>query len=64
MTDTPKPIHVTRSAYAAAIDLLPDDYPAIPAWEDLSISMREAFIHVYHAGAKAALDALEPQPVK
>lgn len=56
-----RPARDARDAYAAAIDLLPDDYPPIPPWDDLSISMREALIHVYHAGVKAALDALELQ---
>jgi hypothetical protein len=44
-----------KRAYAyAAIDM-PPDYPALPAWEDLTPSLREAFITVFSAGGSCAL---------
>lgn len=35
------------------------DYPKLPVWEALSPQVREAIIHVYHAGAREALSRVE-----
>ena len=42
-------------AYADAGRKQPAEYPALPAWQDLPIGMREAFIHVFAAGRRSAL---------
>jgi hypothetical protein len=39
-----------RDAYDEAGREQPSEYPALPAWETLSIELREAFVHVYYRG--------------
>ena len=39
-----------REAYAQAGRDQPAEYPPLPAWEALSLELREAFISIYHRG--------------
>jgi hypothetical protein len=43
-----------RSAYAIAGREQPAHYSPLPAWNELSIEVREAIIDVYHAGRRDA----------
>jgi hypothetical protein len=43
-----------HKAYAQAAAELPKEYPALPAWEALSIELRELIIGVYHLGKRDA----------
>jgi hypothetical protein len=51
-----------RDAYDEAGREQPSEYPALPAWETLSIEMREAIVHVYYRGRFDALSSdAEPE---
>jgi hypothetical protein len=42
-------------SYADAEHQQPPEYGSLPKWEELSIEVREAIIHVYHQGKRDAL---------
>jgi hypothetical protein len=44
-------------AYDEAGREQPSEYPALPAWETLSIEMREAIVHIYYRGRFDALSS-------
>jgi hypothetical protein len=51
-----------RDAYEEAGREQPAEYPPLPAWETLSLEMREAIIHVYYRGRFDALSSdAEPE---
>ena len=57
-----EPLQKIRDAYADAGREQAKEahpYPALPAWGDMPIELREVFIHVYHAGAREALSRVE-----
>jgi hypothetical protein len=41
-----------REAYAQAGRDQPAEYPPLPAWETLSLELREAFISIYNRGRR------------
>jgi hypothetical protein len=41
-----------REAYAQARRDQPAGYPRLPAWEALSLELREAFVSIYHRGRR------------
>ena len=41
-----------REAYAQAGRDQPTEYPPLPAWENLSLELREAFISIYNRGRR------------
>jgi hypothetical protein len=51
-----KQLDTIIETYADAGRKQPAEYPALPAWQDLPIEMREAFIHVFSAGRRSALE--------
>ena len=49
-------LHKIQGAYADAGRNQPLNYPPLPAWEALPLEIREAFVHVFVAGGRNALD--------
>jgi hypothetical protein len=45
-----------RAAYTAAVRQPPSSEPALPTWDELPLEMREAFVAVFCAGRRDALD--------
>jgi hypothetical protein len=45
-----------KAAYEEAGRVQPPEYPPLPPWENLPMEMREALIHVFHAGRTSAKD--------
>jgi hypothetical protein len=53
MTETPdETLKKIREAYAQAGRDQPGEYPSLPAWEALSLELRDAFISMYHRGRR------------
>jgi hypothetical protein len=56
MTSSDPTLKAIRAAYYEAGRVQPADHPPLPAWQSLPIELREAIIHVYHAGRAAAFE--------